>query len=121
MNSPRDPKNQLLAETFHGDWETGAPAHFARRAAAHARRQRLVRRSLAGGGVAALLALGVFAFRSHPAPHASAVVARASAPANSRGYEIISDEQLVAQLRDREVMVVKNSDGTQRVIVLPNE
>jgi hypothetical protein len=120
MIEPRDPHSKLLAETFHGDWSGGVAGRFALRAAAHARRQRTLRRALAVAGASAVVAVVAFFTRSEP-PAVRAPITRASElkqTAPARGYEVISDEELLSQLRDRPLLVVKTQTGGKQFVLL---
>lgn len=120
MNKPDDRKAKLLAETFHDEWTSGVPAGFARAAAAHARRRRGVQHALmtatAGG---AMVAIG-FAVWPRPAvaPSSGEAALATPAPVAARGYEIISDDELLAQLHDRPVLMVKRANGTKEITLL---
>jgi hypothetical protein len=123
MNNSTDPNAKLLADAFHDDWATGPAAGFARHAAARARRRRQVRRVLFTAGAAAMIGAVGFVAWDRRVPAGGPDVASSSAPprATPRGYEVISDEQLIAQLRDRPLLVVKNTDGTREIVLLTNE
>ena len=122
MNFRPDHEDRLLAEAFHPDWETGRTAEFARQAAAAVRRRRALRRSFCAAGVAAVVVLAALSHRrstpetivSRPPENPRAATARIQ----TVGYEIISDDQLLAELRDRPVLVVRQSNGTRSVVVL---
>jgi hypothetical protein len=104
-------KEQLLAETL-GD---GEGESFAGIAAAHARRRRAVKRySLPVA--AAVATLAIFFVTDQP-PFESQPVARASAPA----VEIISDEELLAQLRGDAVLILKGGKGITGVVFLTDD
>lgn len=117
----RDPRSaRLIAEALHDDWAEGRPAEFARRAAAHARSRRRVRQLAATGTALALIAITVTVWRSAsstPATQTPRVIAISS----SRGYEIISDAELLAQVRDLPLVAVARPDGRREIQVLPNE
>jgi hypothetical protein len=114
MNSRRDRETRLLAGVFHDEWMEGVPANFARLAAAHARRRRRLRVLALGSAsltVATALALAFFsAHANRPAP----------APRPAKGYAIISDDQLLSELRDRPLLVVKKENGTREFVLLEN-
>src|SRR5687768_14739777 len=101
MNSRDRKDDRLLADTFHENWESGVPAQFARAAAAHARNRRRRRHAL--GSITAIAAVVVFVFhdKSQPSPPLAPAPSTAANVAATRGYEIISDAELLAQLRDR--------------------
>jgi hypothetical protein len=120
MTKRPDPRETLLAETFQGgDWADGPAGGFARRAAAAARRRRFVRGTIVASGAAAGIAAAVmFALLHRPTepPFAAPPAITATAPA----YEIISDDELLAQLRDRPVLTVKRENGTREIVLLEN-
>jgi hypothetical protein len=122
MNKSTRKDERLLAETFHENWESGATAQFARAAAAHARHRRRTRQVLASAGTVATLALAIFVTRERVRPPAVALAVPAAATtAAQRGYEIISDDELLAQLRDLPVLAVQKANGTREVVVLEPE
>src|SRR5687767_5947297 len=123
MNKSTRNDERLLAETFHENWASGAAAQFARAAAAHARNRRRSRKAIHIAAGAALLALGFFAARERSQPRATVAHARPAAVATAapRGYEIISDDELLAQLRDRPVLAVQRPNGTREIVVLESE
>jgi hypothetical protein len=115
MNSRRDRETRLLAGVFHGEWTQGAPATFAHAAAALARRRcrlRVLALGSAGLAVATALALALFSAHANRAP---------LAPRTAKGYAIISDDQLLSELRDRPLLVVKKENGTREFVLLENE
>ena len=113
MNDSRDPRTKLLAETLDGDWAEGPAAAMARGAAAHARRRRVVRRTSLVLTAAAALAVVIFTGKLTHAPAPLVQVA-----AVHRGYEIISDDELVALLRDRPLLVLPQANGAKKFVVL---
>jgi hypothetical protein len=114
MNNPPDDRTRLLAEMLHGDWTSGPAAEMARRAAAHARLRRTVRRSAVAAGVVAAIAVTLFFSPRRPALAPASVVTTAAKPA----YEIISDEELLATLRDRPLLVLPQENGTKKIVLL---
>ncbi len=114
MNEPRDRRAKLVAELFHENWAGGPVSDFARIAAAHARRRRRLRQSLVAAsavtGFAALIAVALF----HRPPVAPIAVPPRAAPA----YEIISDDELLAHLRDRPLLVLRKENGGREFVVL---
>lgn len=127
MNEKPDPRTQLVAETFHDDWATGPAAAFAQRAAAHARRRRTVRRTALATASLAVVMLALFTVTRPrlPAPPASAAPAShtmataKSAPARKTpAFEIISDEQLMEELRNHSVLILPQPDAAPRIVVL---
>ena len=106
---------KLIVDTFHDDWVGGRAASWAGVAARHARRRRTGRRALAVGGALLLVVAGV-SFLTRPAP-SPARPATASTP-SPRGYEIISDDELISGLKDRPLLVVTKANGSRELIVL---
>ena len=116
MNEPPDPRTRLLAETFHDDWATGPARAMALRAAAQVRRGRLIRRTaLAGSSAVVALAWLVLASRPRSTPTVDAPVAVAPAAA---AFEIITDAQLYAELRDRSVLILPQEKNGPRIVLL---
>lgn len=113
-NTPRR-EDRLIADTFHDDWNDGPAAAFARAAAAKARRRRTRRRIGAGAAgaiaVALLIGLGV---SEPPAARSSAAPLAQTQP---RGYEVISDAELLTALRDRSVVMVRQPGGTREFVL----
>lgn len=108
-------REKMLAETFHGEWAEGAPAKFAQRAAAAARRHQACRRVLLATGAAAGIAATVlFSLRQHEAiPLPSPAVA-----ASASSYEVISDADLLAELKDRPLLVICHRDRSSEFVLL---
>lgn len=129
MSNRPDNDVKLLAEAFHDDWVGGLAADFARAAAAHARARRRARRTFAALGAAAAAALLVFSTSRPvaPAPEVAAalpshrIATTAMTMPSARGYEVISDEELLAHLREQPVFVLKKEDGTREIVLLANE
>ena len=115
MNDPHDRRAQLLAETLHGDWAGGPASAMARRAAALARRRRRLKHTAvtlaAAVALAAVMLVGNRARWPLAAPRTPAAVV-------PRGYEIISDDELVALLRDRPLLVLPQEDGSKKLVLL---
>jgi hypothetical protein len=116
MNNRNDQHAKLLAETFQGDWETGQSAAFARVAAKAVRRRQLARSSLRVGGAIVAIGAAMFVAREKSLP--SPRIQPPQAVAQDRGYEIISDEELLAQVRDRPLLALKKANGTREIVVL---
>ena len=107
----------MLAELFHDDWAAGQASGFARAAAARARRlRRLQRALLSAGAVTAISAVLLFGGVRRSAP----MVAKVSVPKRVLAYEIISDDELIAQLRDRPLLVLPKENGTREFVLLEN-
>ena len=119
MNDRHDHDSRLIADALNEDWDKGAPAQFARAAAAHARRHQRTRHAvLASTACAAALAAALMIVSSPSrAPVLSAPVASHQAKP-ARGYEIISDAQLLAELRDRSLVMVKQVNGRNDFILV---
>lgn len=118
MNDPRDPRTRLLAETLQGDWENGPVSRLAAAAAGQARWRRRRRHALAGlGSVATLALVALLWLPPRPAPPAAAPAPVTLAPP---AYEILTDEQLLAELHDRPLLSVGGPDGAPRIVVLAN-
>jgi hypothetical protein len=117
MNDRRPDRDaDLLAGAFHDDWTGGPMAEFARRAAAHARRRRARRQLLVAASAAAAMAVASF-LAAHRQASRTPTFARDPVAAKP-AYEIISDEQLVATLKDRSLLIVKKPDGTNQITLL---
>lgn len=123
MSNPGDNTTKLIADTLHDDWANGPAADFARTAAAHARRRRRVKIGASAAASVAVGAMAIFVNLRQPeptSPHPTAFAQRA--PAGARpGYEIISDDELLTQVRDQPLLALKNHDGSREIVVLPNE
>jgi hypothetical protein len=119
MTNRPDNRTRLLAETLEGEWTAGPAATMARRAAAHARRRRTIRRASVVLTSGALIATLLMVSRRAPAPVAPLPARVAMAPAVAPlGYEIISDEELLATLRDRPLLVLPQENGAKKIVVL---
>jgi len=119
MNDAPDDRERLLAETLHGDWTGGPAGAMPRRAAAYARRRHAVRRaSLALAAAATVAAVFLFVQRAHSPLTPSAPPVAVVPPSAHPGYEIISDDELVATLRDRPLLVLPQENGTKKIVLL---
>jgi hypothetical protein len=99
-------KERLVAETF-ADHEGAA---FAAAAAAVARRRRVMKHTALAGGIAAASAAAIFlGDREGPPPMTSLESAGAR-------VEIISDQELVAQLKGQPVLYVKEHNRITGVV-----
>lgn len=111
-----DHRTKLLAETVHGDWAEGPVADFARRAAAHARRRRRLRRSFQAVGATVCLIVATFATYLHQPSRSRQ---NAKPPEHKTpAYEIISDEELLTELHDRPLLAMKKENGTREFVLL---
>lgn len=137
MNEQPDPRTRLLADSLTNDWANGPTSDFARRAAAHARRHRALRRALFTGSVAA--AVAVFAFiamrppisapAAQPISHiltassGASLIARTVSPEvsdskKSPAFEILSDEEFSRELHDRPVLILPEEREGHRIVLL---
>src|SRR5436190_12267100 len=116
MSNRHNKDAKLLAGVFHDDWAHGPAASFARAAAAHARRRRVMQRVLATSAATVVVVLSalIVSRSAKPTPRRPSSEAISSV----RGYEIISDDELLSQLHDRPVLAVKRADGTQQIVLL---
>ena len=130
MNEERDPHTRLIAEAFHDDWASGQASAFARAAAAHARRRRALRRSLLVSGAVAVVLAALLAVSRERTPESVEFAAKpfrtiTSPPALlsvvSPAFEIISDEELMQQLRDRPVLILPQPNGTREFVLLAHK
>ena len=108
--SPAD-RDRLLADAYHDDWTSGPAGALASRAARTIRRRRAIRRLLATAATVAFLASGAWWFAFPPRPTVGVA-------ASARGYEIISDAELMSCLRDQPMMILTGADGQKEVIWL---
>jgi hypothetical protein len=100
--------DDLLAETL-GD---GDGANFARRAAAHTRRRRTVSKLALAGVAATAVVVAVLGFL-RPSPESPV-----SVKAVQSTVEIISDEELLAELKNESVLILKNGTGISGIVFL---
>lgn len=117
MNSSERNHDRLLAELFHGEWDSGAIARAARLAAGRTRRYRRRRRiTTATGGIVAACAIMWFAWRSsdrdtgYIPPQSPKPQVVHAAPTPQPSLEIISDNELLALLHDRSLLVIRDND-----------
>jgi hypothetical protein len=102
-------REHLLAETLACE---GGEA-FARRAAAGARRRRLAKQAGLVVGVASALTAALILIRPPAAQPTVAVT-----PAKTAVLEIMSDQELLAQLKDQPVLFLKDQTGITGVVFL---
>ena len=111
-------RENLLAEIVHDHWATGPAADYARTAAAYARRRHRTKQLVVGATIAASMAVVlVFSVRHRLGPRSQSHAGTAVAPPN-RGYEIISDAELLTELRDRSVLLVDRPNGRRELVLL---
>jgi hypothetical protein len=115
MNDKGNQRTKLIAELFHGEWSDGTAAEYARKAASLARTRRARRRTV-WTTVAGMAAAGLFVW-THPAPKNTL-----SPPPTARtpAYEVISDDELLADLHDRPLLVLRNKNGDRQFVMLSN-
>ncbi len=130
MNEESDSRTRLVAEAFHDDWASGLAGAFARAAAAHARRRRALRRSLLVSGAVAVVLAALLAVSRERSPESVECAAKPfrtipSPPALlsvvSPAFEIISDEELMLQLRERPLLILPQPNGTHEFVLLANK
>lgn len=100
-------REQLLDDTLGEN----PGAQFARLAAARVRRRRLARQIGVGASAACLLA-AAFTFRPQPAGPHKEVAGTAPAPV----LEIMSDQELLAQLKDQPVIILRDGHRITGVV-----
>lgn len=101
---------QLLADAL-GEHQGN---EFARQAAAHVRRRRALRQLGAGVGVACMVAAMFFLSRPLPTVPAGETVMAPPKPA----MEIMTDQELLAQLKDQPVLILKDDNRITGVVFL---
>jgi hypothetical protein len=116
--SYRQERDRLLADVLSkDDWESGPLAQAALVAARCVRRRRAMRRGIAVGCATVLIAAAAIEtvrFTAPPPKPDARSTAVAAAPGS---LEIISDDELVALLSDRPVLLVKDEDGRINSVV----
>ena len=118
MNEKTDPRTRLIADLFQGDWAEGPAAAGALQAAAYARRRRARQRLLLTAGTAAgMAAVLVFALVH---PDSSSTRHRVDVPKVS-AYQIISDDELLAEVSDRPLLALREPGGARQILVLDGE
>ncbi|MEO6246429.1 MAG: hypothetical protein ABIQ12_13425 [Opitutaceae bacterium] len=118
MNDKNDSHARLVAETFHGDWNGSAASKFALRAAARARTRVKLRHAAATGGGLVAIATGIFFAMRDPQSTPSLVPAVVSTAKPTPAYEIITDDELVALLRDQPLLILPQERGERRFVLL---
>ena len=114
MTDRAEQRQALLTSILDEDWAQGRASGFARRAARYARRRQRARAALAGATLVALVAASFFVSREGRGTGGSSAT-RENAP---RGYEIISDDQLLAELHDRPLLVMQSANGAREFVLL---
>jgi len=112
---PEQRRTELLAAAFHGEWGEGPAAAFALQAAARARRHRRGRVVGMGLGTAAVAFAACLLVLRRPE---AAPAARSAVSTRQPGYEIISDDELLADLHDRPLLVLPQENGGRKIVVL---
>ncbi len=125
MNEEPDPRHRLIADLYQENWAQGPLGDLPVRAARQARRTRVHRR-LAVVAVP-LLALAAAVVLFQPSRPAS-VTPRVPAPAeiaaslprtpSTRGFKVISDDELLADLHDRPLLILGSKDTGQHFVLL---
>jgi len=123
-------RDRLLADTYHDDWTTGPARALAAHAAYTVRRRRTLRRLATAATAIALLASSAWWFalpqrsvvpvasHAREAALAAPKTAAATNAAATRGYEIISDAELMSYLQDQSVIVFPDANGRPQVVWL---
>ncbi|HEY5227125.1 MAG TPA: hypothetical protein VIJ19_01220 [Opitutaceae bacterium] len=129
MNERPDPKSRLIADLFHEDWDSGSASRLALEAAAQVRRRRVLRRGAIAATLstcALLLAVMVArgSSRSVLKPAIESSPERVPVPLavqTHKGYEIISDDELIADLKDRPLLVLGDLKTGRQLIVIQSD
>ncbi len=103
MNEKPDFRTRLIADLFHDDWAEGPAAAAALRAAGCARRRRARQRLLVTVGSVAGMAAVLLLTLVHPGSRPARVHA-ASPTAPASAYQVISDDELLADVSDRPLL-----------------
>jgi hypothetical protein len=107
-------REHLLAETLGVD----EGASFALVAAARARRRRMGKQAARAAGVSCAVAAALLILIRPPAAHPPpATLVHSPAPI----LEIISDQELLAQLKDQPVLILKDRTGITGIVFLAND
>jgi hypothetical protein len=115
MNEKPDFRTRLIADLFHDDWADGPMAAAALRAAGCARRRRARQRLVLTAGTVAGMAALLLVTLVHPGSRPARVPAAApSAP----GYQVISDDELLAEVSDRPLLALREPNGVRQIVVL---
>lgn len=104
-------KEKLIADTL-GNGEQAALA-----AAAHARRHRATKHAGLVAGLVAAVVVILFVARQPIAQPSIAVTQSTAKPV----FEIISDQELLAQLKDQPILVLKDRTGITGIVFLADK
>jgi len=118
MNEKPDFRTRLVADLFQGDWSQGPAAAASREAAAWVRRRRARQRFLLSAGAAAGMAAVLLLALAHPEGKPSRAPV---APRRTPAYQVISDEELLADVSDRPLLALREPGGASRIVVLDGE
>lgn len=122
-------RDRLLADAYYENWTAGPARALAAHAAHTVRQRRTIRQFTATAATVALLASGAWWLSFSPERLAPSSARPVSSPRSvssaqpetpPRGYEIISDAELMAYLRDQPAMILTGADGQKKVIWLDN-
>jgi len=119
---PPDRESLLLAGLHDEVWSGESLNGLALRAAALARRRQRRRRALQFATVAAGCCVMLVLTRTLQTTWTS--IARPALPpaqTSDSGYEIISDQQLLAQLNDRSLLLIHEDNGARELVLLPTK
>jgi len=120
-------RDRLLVDTYHEDWTSGPARALAAHAARTVRRRRALRRLASSVAAITLFASGAWWFSFAPerlAPSSTRIagpahsIPSAHLKSSARGYEIISDAELMSYLLDQSVIVFPDADGRTQVVSL---
>lgn len=116
-----DESAQLLTGVYHDDWAGGVTADFARQAATMARQRQARRKRHFATTLAIAAATALLLSVNHQSdPSVISKLPSEAPPAEIPGYEIISDEQLVAELRDQAILIIPNGEGGTKIVIVGN-
>ncbi len=117
MTEKPDFRTRLIADLFQGDWADGPAAAAALRAAAGARRRRARQRLLLTAGSVAGMAAVLLLTLAHPGSRPVRVRA-AAPPTSASSYQVISDDELLADVSDRPLLALREQNGAREIVVL---
>jgi hypothetical protein len=116
MSEKPSNRTELIAEAFHENWNDGHLADLALRAAAHARQRRRMRHGFQIGSAITCVAAILLMLNSTHQLQPVQPTLRQITPVPA--YEIISDEELFAELKDHALLAVKNENGARELVLL---